>query len=50
MDSRAPVQLYEAADLSQAPKGIAKRRIAAPKEDDEDEWGNDELNDDLLPM
>jgi len=48
--SRAPVQLYEAADPQLATKAKAPRRIAAPKEDDEDEWGNDELNDDLLPM
>jgi len=44
------VELYEADD-PQLPKGPPKRRIAAPKQDeDEDEWGNDELNDDLLPM
>jgi len=41
-------ELYETADpqLAKAPK----RRIAAPKQEEEDEWGNDELNDDLLPM
>jgi intraflagellar transport protein 88 len=44
------VELYEAADPEMPAKGGAKRRLAAPKQDDEDEWGNDELNDDLLPM
>jgi len=50
MGSRAPAQLYEAAD-PQLKEKPAKRRIAEKiVDDDEDEWGNDELNDDLLPM
>merc|ERR1711976_589770 len=45
------VELYDAADPElPANKGGPKRRLAAPKQEDEDEWGNDELNDDLLPM
>jgi len=45
------VELYEAADVDVPAKGGPKRRLAAPKQDEEeDEWGNDELNDDLLPM
>jgi len=44
------VELYEAADVDMAPKGAPKRRLAPKAEEDEDEWGNDELNDDLLPM
>merc|ERR1711869_193147 len=44
------VELYEAADPELPAKGGPKRRLAAPKQEDEDEWGNDELNDDLLPM
>lgn len=44
------IELYEAADPQlRTTMGGPKRRIAA-KQDDEDEWGNDELNDDLLPM
>jgi intraflagellar transport protein 88 len=43
-------ELYEVADPELPAKGGAKRRIAAKPLDDEDEWGNDELNDDLLPM
>merc|ERR1719502_1067103 len=50
MGSRPPVQLYEAADPQLATKNTAKRRITAPKDDDEDEWGNEELDDNLLPM
>jgi len=44
------VELYEAADVEPAKATGPKRRLAAPKQEDEDEWGNDELNDDLLPM
>jgi len=45
-----PVELYEAAEPDLQPKGGPKRRLAATKRDDEDDWGNDELDDDLLPM
>jgi intraflagellar transport protein 88 len=43
------VELYQAPDAQMRTTMGNKRRIAA-KQDDEDEWGNDELNDDLLPM
>jgi len=50
-DATQPLELYEAADPELPVKGgPTKRRLAAKQEDDEDEWGNDELNDDLLPM
>merc|ERR1712183_1211382 len=44
-----PVELYEAEDPD-LPSNKGKRRIMERKIDDEDEWGGDELNDDLLPM
>jgi len=47
--NRPAAELYEVADPTTT-KGGPKRRIAAKTQDDEDEWGNDELNDDLLPM
>jgi len=46
-----PAELYEAADAELPSKSVPKRRLAAPKNnDDDDDWGNDELNDDFLPM
>jgi len=47
---KGPMELYEAADVDVPAKGGPKRRLAPKTEDEEDEWGNDELNDDLLPM
>lgn len=44
-----PVELYEADD-PELPSNKGKRRIVERRVEDEDEWGNDELNDDLLPM
>jgi len=45
------VELYEAEDAELPTKGAPKRRLAAPKaSDDEDDWGNDELDDVLPPM
>mmetsp|Transcript_130040 Transcript_130040/g.243236 ORF Transcript_130040/g.243236 Transcript_130040/m.243236 type:complete len:842 (+) Transcript_130040:54-2579(+) len=44
------VELYEAAEPELPAKGGPKRRLAAPKQEDEDEWGTNELDDDLLPM
>jgi intraflagellar transport protein 88 len=44
-----PVELYEAEDPD-LPSNKGKRRIMERRMDDEDEWGGDELNDDLLPM
>jgi len=44
------VELYEANEVELPAKGGPKRRMLAPKTEEEDEWGNDELNDDLLPM
>jgi tetratricopeptide (TPR) repeat protein len=42
-----PVELYEADD-PELPSNKGKRRIV--ERNDDDDWGNDELNDDLLPM
>jgi intraflagellar transport protein 88 len=47
--STRPVELYEAQDVD-VPKGGAKRRLAAPKQEEEDEWGDDGLEDVLPPM
>jgi intraflagellar transport protein 88 len=47
--SNRPVELYEAQDVD-VPKGGAKRRLAAPKQEEEDEWGDDGLEDVLPPM
>jgi tetratricopeptide (TPR) repeat protein len=43
------VELYEAAD-PEFPTNKGKRRLHERNVEDEDEWGGDELNDDLLPM
>lgn len=43
------VELYEAAEPEMPTKGGPKRRLA-PKQEDEDDWGNDELDDVLPPM
>lgn len=42
------VELYEVADPEMS-RGAARRRLA-PKNQDDEEWGNEELDDDLLPM
>jgi intraflagellar transport protein 88 len=46
-NSYPPVELYEADD-PELPSNKGKRRIV--ERNDDDDWGNDELNDDLLPM
>ena len=44
---RPPMELFEAeTDLKAAPK----RRLAAPKAEEDDDWGNDDLGDVLPPM
>lgn len=43
------VELYEAEEPEMPAKGGPKRRLA-PKHEDEDDWGNDELDDVLPPM
>jgi len=46
-----PVELYEASDVDVSSKGGPKRRLAAPtKNEEEDEWGDDGLEDVLPPM
>lgn len=42
------VELYEVAEPELPVKGGNKRRLAAPKAEEEDDWGNDDL-DDVLP-
>jgi len=44
-----PVELYEAAEVEMPTKGTQKRRLAQ-KQEEEDDWGNDELDDVLPPM
>mmetsp|Transcript_22507 Transcript_22507/g.49711 ORF Transcript_22507/g.49711 Transcript_22507/m.49711 type:complete len:830 (-) Transcript_22507:36-2525(-) len=43
------VELYEAAEPETA-KNAPKRRLAAPKQEEDDEWGDDGLDDVLPPM
>jgi intraflagellar transport protein 88 len=46
-----PTELYEAADPELKKKTGPKKRIAPKRQDDDDnDWGNDELDDELLPM
>jgi len=50
-EAPAPMELYEAQDVSSKQKGPPKRRLAAKAQDEEeDDWGNDELDDVLPPM
>jgi intraflagellar transport protein 88 len=44
------VELYQAPDTELPTKGKAARRLAAPKQEEDDEWGNDELEEILPPM
>lgn len=48
--SRPAVELYEAAEPELAMKTGPKRRMAATRHEDDDDWGNDELDDVLPPM
>jgi len=46
-------ELYQAEEADVPVKAAPKRRLAAPKpqdDEDEDDWGNDELDDVLPPM
>merc|ERR1712125_232714 len=47
-----PVELYEAEDAELQPRAAPKRRLAPQpaKQDDDDEWGDDGLDDVLPPM
>jgi tetratricopeptide (TPR) repeat protein len=47
---RGAVELYEAADPDLPNKGGPKRRLAAPKQEEDDDWGDDGLDDVLPPM
>jgi len=47
---RPPVELYEAGDVDAPQKAAPKRRLAAPKVEEDDDWGNDDLDDMLPPM
>jgi intraflagellar transport protein 88 len=46
----APTELYEVADPELKSKAGAKRRPVKKEVAEDDDWGNDELDDDLLPM
>lgn len=50
MDQRRPVELYQAEEVEIPEKTAPKRRLAATKTDDDDEWGNEDLDDVLPPM
>lgn len=45
-----PVEIFEAGEVEMPSKSAPKRRLAAPKQEEEDDWGNDELDDVLPPM
>jgi len=45
-----PMELYEAEDVEVPTKSATKRRLAAPRQEDEDDWGNEDLDDVLPPM
>lgn len=45
-----PMELYEAEDVEVPTKLATKRRLAAPRQEDEDDWGNEDLDDVLPPM
>lgn len=47
---RGAIDLYEAGEVERPQKGAAKRRLAAPKQEDEDEWGDNDLEDVLPDM
>lgn len=51
MEGSKQAKLYEAADVSAAQKGPKRRLASTTKDkDDDDDWGDDELGDDLLPL
>mmetsp|Transcript_19843 Transcript_19843/g.46131 ORF Transcript_19843/g.46131 Transcript_19843/m.46131 type:complete len:826 (+) Transcript_19843:62-2539(+) len=52
MDDQPPraMDLYEVGEVEPPKTAGPKRRLAQTARDDDDDWGNGELNDDLLPM